>query len=66
MLLLPPPNITLRRLPIVTCLVEYCKEVRRSEIFVSDVTVLVVPTTIVVNVPLTLGNVVPVLPARVM
>ena len=64
MLLLP--NVPLRRLPILTNLVENGKEIRRPEVFISGITILVVSTGLVMGVFLAVGDVVSVLPARMM
>jgi hypothetical protein len=56
-------NVPLRRLPIVTNLVENGKEVRRPEMFISGITILA-STGIVMDVSLAVGDVMSVLPAR--
>ena len=60
------PNVPLRRLPTVANLVESGKEVRRSETFYLGIAILVAPICIVMGVSLAVGDVMSVLPARVM
>jgi len=59
-------NVPVRGLPIVTNVVESGKEVRRPEVFTPDITILVVPTGIMMGRFLAVGSVMSVLPARMM
>jgi len=58
------PNAPIRRLPIVVNLAESGKEIRRPEVSLPGITILVVSTGIVIGVFLAVGGVMSVLPAQ--
>ena len=60
-----PRGVPFRRLPIITNLAENGKEIRRPEMLISCISVLLVSISLVVDVSLAVGDVMSVLPARV-
>ena len=58
-------NVPLGRLPIVTNLAEGSEEVRRLEIFLSGITIVLASIRVVMDVSLAIGDMMSVMPARV-